>query len=129
MDISDLGGNNMLRAGRTRERTYAYTSLSLGYWLFRQHDRRQNLTRGMNVMGELHWTQSIDRAAGVRHQQDNFIFDIGSSRNNYTVVNMTLGTRYLFNEKTNIGIGYSIPLRSANRQFDGELRVALNRYF
>jgi len=126
-DISDASG--MLYAGRARERTFTYTSLSLGYWLFRKYDRRENLTRGMNVMGELHWTQSIDNATGVRHQQEDFIFDIGSNRNNYTVVNMTLGTRYLFNEKTNIGVGYSVPLRNKNRQFDGELRVALNRYF
>jgi len=40
-----------------------------------------------------------------------------------------LGTRYLFNEKTNVGIGYSVPLSNQNRQFDGELRIAFNRYF
>jgi hypothetical protein len=83
----------------------------------------------MNLMGELHWTQSIDRASGVRHEQDNFIFDIGRERENYTVVNMTLGTRYLFNERTNVGIGYALPLSNTYRQFDGELRVTFNRYF
>jgi len=128
-DLSDPSGNAIFSAGKTRERTYAYTSLSLGYWLHRQYDPRRRLTRGLNVMSELHWTQSLDRATGVRNVQDNYIFDIGNNRGNYTVVNMTLGTRYLFNEKTNIGIGYSVPLSNTHRQFDGELRLAFNRYF
>jgi len=127
--VADLAGEGMILAGRARERTYAYTSLSLGYWLFRNYDLHEGLQNGMNLMGELHWTQSLDRATGVRHEQDNYVFDIGNEQGNYTVVNMTLGTRYLFNEKTNVGIGYSVPLRSANRQFDGELRLAFNRYF
>jgi hypothetical protein len=127
--VADLSGNGMLFAGRAKERTYAYTSLSLGYWLFRNYRQNGHLENGMNLMGELHWTQSIDRAAGVRHEQGNYIFDIGREKGNYTVVNMTLGTRYLFNEKTNVGIGYAVPLSNNHRQFDGELRVTLNRYF
>ena len=131
--VADFSGEGMLYAGKTKERTYAYTSLSLGYWLFRNYHPLNNVAsdsvNGMNLMAELHWTQSIDRATGVRHEQGNYIFDIGSERGNYTVVNMTLGTRYLFNEKSNVGIGYSVPLRNENRQFDGELRLAFNRYF
>ena len=128
-DLSDSSGKTMLYAGKTRERTYAYTSMSLGYWLFRDYDQHDRLTRGMNLMGELHWTQSLDRSSGVRNVQDNYIFDIGSNRGNYTVVNMTLGTRYLFDEKMNVGIGYSVPLSNSHRQFDGEFRLAFNRYF
>ena len=127
-DLSDAEGRRMLYIGRTYERTYAYTSLSLGYWLFRQYGARNTVRRGLNVIGELHWTQSLDRAAGVRHEQGNFSFDIGSDRGNYTVLNLTLGTRYLFNERSNVGVGYSVPL-SQGRQFDGELRVTVNRYF
>ena len=83
----------------------------------------------MNLMGELHWTQSLYRGMGVRYEQDNYIFNIGGDRGNYTVVNMTLGSRYLLNEKTSVGLGYSVPLSNRNRQFDGELRMTLNRYF
>ena len=127
-DLSDPDGKRMLYAGKTRERTYSYTSLALGYWLFREYCQHGNPNRGMNLMGELHWTQSLDRGAGVRCEQDNYIFNIGGDRGNYTVVNMTLGSRYLINEKTNVGIGYSVPLSNGNRQFDGELRITFNRY-
>ena len=127
-DLSDVAGKRMLYAGKVYERTYAYTSLSAGYWLFRKTDSRGTVKRGMNLMSELHWTQSLDCADGVQYVQDNFVFDIGSSRRNDSVLNMTFGTRYLFNAKTNLGIGYSVPL-SQNRQFDGELRMMLNRYF
>jgi len=127
-DLADTEGNRMLFAGKTYERTYAYTSLAAGYWLFRQFGSQGAMKRGMNLMGELHWTQSLDQASGVQYEQGNFSFDIGSDRGNYTVLDLTLGTRYLVNEKTNVGIGYSVPL-SAGHQFDGELRIAFNRYF
>jgi hypothetical protein len=130
--VANFSGNGMLHAGKAKERTYAYTSLSMGYWLFRNYCHHGRLQNGMNLMGELHWTQSLDRAAGVRHvQSDNgssYIFDIGREQKDYSVLNTTLGVRYLFGEKANIGIGYAIPL-SNNRQFDGELRVTFNRYF
>ncbi len=129
-DLSDTDGQRMLYAGRVYERTYAYTSLSMGYWLFRKFNPHGELKRGMNLMSELHWTQSLDRAAGVQYQQENYSFDIGSDRGNYTVLDLTLGTRFQFNEKTNIGIGYSVPLSDGNnRQFDGEMRLTFNRYF
>ena len=129
--VADFAGNGMLYAGKAKERTYAYTSASVGYWLFRNYCRHGRLQNGMSLMGELHWTQSLDRAAGVRHEQSgmyHYQFDIGRDRGNYSVLNTTLGARYLFGEKANVGIGYAIPL-SNNRQFDGELRVTFNRYF
>ena len=129
-DLSDTDGERMLYAGKTKERTYAYTSLSMGYWFFRKFSQRQTVQRGMNLMGELHWTQSLDRAAGVQYEQGSYHFDIGNDRGNYSVLNLTLGTRYLFDEKTNIGIGYSVPLSNgSSRHFDGELRMMFNRYF
>ena len=135
-DLADQTGRRMIYAGKARERTYAYTSLSAGYWLFRHYARsgsrrdshNGSLRRGMNVMGELHWTQSLDRASGVQYEQDNFRFDIGSDRANYSVLDLTLGTRFLFSEKTSVGLGYSVPL-SNDHQFDGEMRLSLNRYF
>ena len=130
--VADFAGDGMLHAGKAKERTYAYTSASVGYWLFRNYCRHGKLQNGMNLMGELHWTQSLDRAAGVRHEQSgnmyHYLFDIGRDRGDYSVLNMTLGARYLFGEKANVGIGYAIPL-SNNRQFDGELRITCNRYF
>lgn len=127
-DLSDPAGERMVYAGKTRERTYAYTSLGAGYWLYKKSDDQGNLKRGVNLMGELHWTQSLDRAEGVHNEQGNYIFNIGRDRKNYSVLDLTLGTRFMYNEKSNIGLGYSVPL-SNNRQFDGELRLTFNRYF
>lgn len=119
----------MLRIGKTFERTYAYTSLALGYWLFRNESPSGRVRNGMNLIGELHWTQSVDRGKGVRYEQGTDLFDIGNVTGSYSVLNMTLGTRMLFNEKTNLGIGYALPLSGDRRQFDGELRMTVNRYF
>ncbi|MDR0392420.1 MAG: hypothetical protein LBH59_10970, partial [Planctomycetaceae bacterium] len=83
---------------------------------------------GINIVGELHWTQSIDRTNGVQNTQGNFIFNIGKDTKNYSILNSTIGTRFILNHKTNIGIGYALPL-SNQKQFDGELRITCNRYF
>ncbi|MDR2117689.1 MAG: hypothetical protein LBP87_15030 [Planctomycetaceae bacterium] len=118
----------MISLGKIFDRTFSYTSLSLGYWLYRNYDRDGRLKRGVNIMSELHWTQSLDRAKGIRNEQGNYQFLIGADRGNYSVLNSTFGLRFLMNEKTNIGIGYSLPF-SNQRQFDGECRLTFNRYF
>ncbi|MGL4942020.1 MAG: hypothetical protein ACRC46_02375 [Thermoguttaceae bacterium] len=41
----------------------------------------------------------------------------------------TFGTRIIRNRNTSFGVGYAVPLGDRNRQFDGELRLSLNRYF
>lgn len=120
----------LLYVGKAYDRTYAYTSMAMGYWLFRKHDKYDRLRHGMNLIGELHWTQSLDRAKGVDYTQGNYQFNIGQAKGNYSVLNMTLGTRFLYKEKTSIGLGYSVPLSNGDqKQFDGELRFSLNRYF
>ncbi|GHT26440.1 hypothetical protein FACS18942_03900 [Planctomycetales bacterium] len=128
-DYVDTSSDKMIYAGKTFDRTYAYTSTALGYWLYQQNDSSGNLRNGMNVIGELHWTQSLDKAKGVTSTQGNYNFDIGRADGSYHVLDMTLGTRLVFNKKTNVGLGYSVPLSSSNsRQFDGEFRLTYNRY-
>jgi hypothetical protein len=121
-------GNKMIALGKTYERSFAYTSLALGYWLYRQHDSKNRTKRGINLIGELHWTQSLDRAHGVQYDYGNYRFNIGKDTGNYSVLNTTIGSRFILNSKTNIGVGYSVPL-SNQKQFDGELRLTCNRYF
>lgn len=127
-NISDPSGQ-MIRVGKTYDRTFSYTSLSIGYWLRRQI-RHNILQKGLNLIGELHWTQSLDRADGVFYEQDGHTFNIGESRGNYSVLNLTLGSRIQLNPKLNIGLGYSVPLSNGSqKQFDGEFRLTCNRYF
>lgn len=129
--VADMASDaaKMNFAGKVYDRTYAYTALSVGYWMARKFNVDGSIKRGMNLIGELHWTQSLDGARGIRYQQDNYVFDIGNVRDNYSVLDLTVGTRFQFNTKTNIGVGYSVPLSGDCRQFDGELRLTCNRYF
>jgi hypothetical protein len=83
----------------------------------------------MNFTAELHWTQSIKKLRGVYYKQGNYLFDIGNDSSSFHAVDMTLGTRLLFNKKTSLGVGYTVPLTGKNRQFDGELRATFNKYF
>jgi hypothetical protein len=83
----------------------------------------------MNFTAELHWTQSAKKMRGIYHKQGNYLFDIGNDSSSYHAVDMTFGTRLLFNKKTSLGVGYTVPLSGGSRQFDGELRATYNRYF
>jgi len=94
---------------RVYDATYQYVSASVGRWLYRDNTRRQGLT-GMNVSGEVHWSTILNRG------------------HDFDVVNATVGTRMIFGHRTSLGVAYCVPL-TQTRQFDGELRITLNRYF
>ncbi|MDR0390944.1 MAG: hypothetical protein LBH59_03480, partial [Planctomycetaceae bacterium] len=158
-DFSQPESSRMISVGKVYDRTYLYTSLSIGYWLRRQeiwHNKpQQNYSYhgqapnpnypyvtpiiqtqpphqsswAMNVTAELHWTQSIKNMRGIYHKQGNYLFDVGNDTSSFHAVDMTFGTRLLFNKKTSLGVGYVVPLSGKNRQFDGELRATYNKYF
>jgi hypothetical protein len=157
-DFSQPATNRMISVGKVYDRAYLYTSLAIGYWLRRQeiwnNNTRQNYSYNgqapnpnpyltpiiktqppqqsswaMNITAELHWTQSIKNMRGIYHRQGNYLFDVGNDTSSFHAVDMTFGTRLLFNKKTSLGVGYAVPLSGKNRQFDGALRATYNRYF
>ncbi|MDR1290998.1 MAG: hypothetical protein LBK06_07350 [Planctomycetaceae bacterium] len=153
-DLNQPTSNRMISIGKTYDRSYLYTTLALGYWLRRQEiwnnkQQQQNYSYNgqspntnyqspqppqysnwaMNFTTELHWTQSAKKMRGIYHKQGNYLFDIGNDSSSYHAVDMTFGTRLLFNKKTSLGVGYTVPLSGGSRQYDGELRATYNRYF
>lgn len=158
-DFTQITSKRMISIGKTYDRSYIYTSLVIGYWLRRQEIwNNQNYNTysfngqtpnpiytnqpkykfpkipqysnwAMNFTAELHWTQSISKLRGIYYKQGNYLFDIGNDSSSYHSVDMTLGTRLLFNKKTSLGVGYTVPLSGKDRKFDGELRATYNRYF
>lgn len=128
-----LGKEELRYSGRIRDMTYQYLSASLGYWVYRNHCRcpRVHGLTGMNLVGEIHWTRSLDRgrAVDIRDANGTTVYRVNNGRGDCNLVNATIGTHLIFNHRTNLGIAYAVPLTSKHRQFDGELRCTLNWYF
>lgn len=125
-----LGQERLRYSGKIKDMTYQYVSASIGRWVYRNERKRSGLT-AMNVVGELHWTKSLDRGRGVdiKGAGGSTIYRIDNGRDNCDLLNATIGTHMIFNRRTNLGIAYAVPLTDSYKQFDGELRATLNYYF
>jgi hypothetical protein len=57
-------------------------------------------------------------------------YQVGQDLENITVINAIVGAMVQYKRNTNITVAYGTPIgNSADQQFDGEVRVLLNRYF
>jgi hypothetical protein len=104
---------------------FQYVDIGLGYWAYRGHERFRRLT-GWAFTGELHWNHSLQAADTVTAGD----WRIGDFASTIESLNLTLGTHLEFFDRTTVTVGYSVPLGGGlDREFNGELRVMLNRRF
>jgi hypothetical protein len=103
--------------------TLQFIDLGIGSWLYRGHERFRNLT-GLAWTIEVHGNQSLKDADVVA--VDNWrIGDFG----NFNIWNLVVGSHLEFRDNTTLTVAYTTPLGGRDRQFNGELRLMLNRYF
>ena len=105
---------------RYREQTMLYLDGTAGYWI-RRNDENHFIT-GIAVFGELHLDQSLDTSAAL----GTVVGDM--SGNNISILDMTVGTDFQFGALTTVTAAYCTPL-TAQREFDGQFRLLLNRRF
>lgn len=114
----------MLDIGRLDDQTLTFADLTMGTWLRRCPGRT---LWGIVPVAELHYATTGDDADSV----SNGSFRVGSAANRYDVLNLTLGSHFMFREST-LTTGLATPLRRSNfgdRQFDYEAVVQLERRF
>ena len=132
VSFRDFGTGQMTRGSwRSRDLTYQYLSVSVGRWLYKNEHKRSGLT-AMNLMGELHWTKSLDYGRDVRFEDSaGNSMTMGSFGQGSNVLNMTVGSRMVFGQRHNVGLAFCTPLTKGDgrRQFDGEFRLTYNFYF
>lgn len=111
-------------AGQWNDQTFMFVDLSAGAWLFRDDSITDSLS-GLALTAELHYAKSVSDADSV--QRDNFI--IGDPSADLDLLNATVGSHIRLGLFTTWTLGYSVPLTSADRVFDGEFRTFINRNF
>lgn len=117
--------NTLTPIGSLHDTSFQYLDLGLGYWLYRNPDRYVGLT-GLAGVAEVHWNTSLQDTVPVESQG----YRIGSFAGQIDVVDVTIGAHLEFANRTTVTLGYATPLGAgADRGFDGEFRIMLNRYF
>ena len=118
--------NTSLRnVGHLQDATWLYADIGVGYWLY-QNNQPNTLVTGFAPTVELHYNRTLKPT-------DAFVGDevrIGQFRDALQNLNLVVGGTAKLGSKTAVQVGYTAPIgNSVDHQFDGELRVLLNRFF
>jgi hypothetical protein len=123
-DLTDAEGDNLLAAGELDDATFLYADWGIGYWMYR--NPQATLVTAAAPIFEAHWNQSLETTDVVQSG----MFQIGTPAENISVLNLVMGGVLRLRAQSTLTVGYATPVgASADREFDGELRVVFNRYF
>ena len=116
--------SGLRRIGNWNDQTFLFVDVGVGGWLVRNDGIGSGLT-GLAWTAELHYSKSVNDADAIA--QGNLV--VGNPSDDLDLLNGTVGSHVRFGQNLIGTLGYSFPLTSADRVFDGEFRVFLNRYF
>jgi hypothetical protein len=122
--LANNGTGGLTPQGRFREPTVMYADLTLGYWA-RRPDHSRRFIRGLAYVVELHMNQGLDSTSLTRDFRGRATTFATPS---LSVLDLTAGAHIALFRNTTLTAAYSTPL-TQERQFDGQLRILLNRYF
>jgi hypothetical protein len=111
-------------AGTIRDVPFVFVDIGTGYWLFR-NDESRGIT-GFSATAELHYNQSLNGATAL----NSGFYQIGSTGNNFEMLNLVVGGHLNYNRNTTLTVGYAFPVgNSVDQMFTGEVRAFINYTF
>ncbi len=128
IDYVDPFNNVAGQFGRLQEQTLMHCDLSVGSWLYR--NRCAPLVTGLASVVELHYTTTLDDSDLVRGTVGPLGFNFSNVLNRIDALQFTVGLHADLGPQTTFRVGGAFPLnRGAERPFDAEVLVSLNRRF
>jgi hypothetical protein len=116
--------NDLTKIGTTRQATFLYADVGLGYWIMRNNYAKW-LT-GVAPTIEVHHNQSLSSTQAVSAG----VFQIGSYASNIGNTNLVVGTNFQIGPLSSLSTAYCVPVEGGtDKQFAGEFRVLFNRRF
>jgi hypothetical protein len=113
--------------GTYRDQTYIYSSISAGYWLYRNPCSRIS---GFSPIFEAHYSKSVSYNNALALGPAGNTVLLGVPGSNFGLLNMTVGGNVQLGPLSSLLMAYVVPVGSGScKQFDGELRVLFNRRF
>jgi hypothetical protein len=123
-----LPTGNLYDLDRGHDKTFAFVSLSTGYWVYLNENRNAWIT-GVAPMAEYHLNQSLSDGDHIQGVAGNTLWDFGTP-SGFSQSNAVLGLTTVLKDEATLTIGYATPLGGGgDQQFNGELRVFFNWYF
>lgn len=116
-------GSGLDIIGTWNDQTLMSVSGALGRYIYRNDCYNAKL-QGIALSGELHYTTSIGSADVVEAGA----FRVGEAGRDLSLLNGTVGL-HVQSDTSTATLGYSLPLTSEDRVFDGEFRFFINRFF
>ena len=130
MDIATSGNPvdfDSQHLGALSEQNLMYVDLALGRWLF--HDPTASGLKGLAFLLEFHYSTTVQDTMILTGYGQSGVVQFGNLDNRLDVPNITVGLHTEI-AKTTIEVGGVLPLRNgADRMFDAEVQVFVNRYF
>ncbi len=120
---ANLTGDGLQEIGTWSDQHLVSLNLGAGQWVY-WNDCPSTRLQGVAVTAEVHYTASLNDADHV--SQGAFV--LGDRFADLSVINGTVGGHVRIG-KTTLTTGYTAPLNSDERVFDGEFRFFANRAF
>lgn len=121
-------------ADNLSETSLMYIDIQAGRWLYRDLSPNPGNVTGLAVISELHINQSLEASRAIRSASiipgGDARYQVGQDLDNVSVINALVGATLQYKRHTNWTLAYGTPIgNSADQQFDGEVRVLMNRFF
>ncbi len=120
---ANVNGTGLESIGVWNDQNLITWSVSGGTFLYENYSRNASLKR-VAWSGEIHWTETLNDADSAVGGS----FIVGDPTAELSLVNATVGLHATV-EQTTFTVGYTVPLSSDDRVFDGEFRAFANRAF
>ena len=114
--------------GILNDQTLLHVDVSAGYWLYRDPDA--SVLTGFASLLEFHYTTTLQDADIFNTAVPSGPIQLGNLLNRVDVANMTVGLHAELFNNTTLRVSGVFPLQdNAERPFDAEVNVSLNRYY
>ena len=120
---ADVGSGSLEQIGIWNDQSLASGSLTVGKYLFQNYSR-SSIVKSFSAVSELHYTGTASDADTV----DSGPFLLGNADHDLSLLNGTFGGHLRLRDSSVTG-GYTVPLTSSDRIFDGEFRLFINQFF
>lgn len=120
---ANVTGAELEHVGVINDQNLLSASAALGKFVYRSNSRSSHV-RALAWSTELHYISTVNNADVI----DAGAFQIGSPGADLSLVNGTIGGHMQL-KKSIVTAGYTVPLTSNDRVFDGEFRLFINRPF
>ena len=110
--------------GRIYDGTHQYLDIAGGFWVFENPDATAPIRR-IAWQNEVHWNYSLQPPKMARASD----ITIGRPDARMNQWNLTTGLVAELRNNWSVALALALPLNSSFREYDGELRLAVNKFF